>query len=110
MGNGNGRRQKVRFESMGALPASRCSADSPRLLERFQGVAKTFVFDREHFTKLGPRQDPIFAEKIQQSFLKVRSLLATDVSSYCKMRGLRVGRDKFEVHRSSRCRRAVLAR
>ena len=49
-------------------------------------------------------------EKRAIAFLNVTSFLATDVSSHCKMRGLRVGHDKFEVHRSSRCRRAVLAR
>ena len=80
MGNGNGRLQKVRFESMGALPAGRCPADSPGLLESFQGVAQAFVFDRERFTKLRPRQHSVFGEQIQHSFLNVTSLLATDVS------------------------------
>ena len=83
---------------MGALPAGRRPADSPRLLERFQGVTKALVFDRERLTELRPRQHSVFAEKIQHSFLNVRSLLASDVSRYRKMGGLRVGRDKFEVH------------
>ena len=102
--------QKVRFESIGALPSSRCPADSRRLLERFQGITKALVFDRKHFTKLRSCQHTVFSKEIQHSFLNVTSFLATDVSSHRKMCGLRVGRDKFEVHGSSRCRRAVLAR
>mgnify|MGYP003565972004 CR=1 FL=1 len=110
MGNGNGRQQKVRFESIGTLPAGRRAADSPRLLERFQGVTKALVFDRERFTKLGPGQHSVFAEKIQHLFLNIRSFLATDVSRHRKMGGLDIRRDKFEVHRSSGCGRAVFAR
>ena len=105
MGNGNGRQQKVRFESIGTLPAGRRAADSSCLQERFQGVTKAFVFDRERFTKLRPRQHSVFGKEIQYSFLKVTSPVATDVSRDRKMRGLRVGRDQFEVHRSRRCRR-----
>ena len=95
---------------MGALPAGRCAADSPGLLERLQCLAQPLVLDREHLTKLRPRQGTVFGKEIQYSFLNVMSFLATDVSSHRKMRGLHVDRDKFEVHRSSRCRRAVLAR
>ena len=95
---------------MGALPAGRCPADSPRLLERFQGVTKAFVFDRERFTKLGPRQHAVFGKEVQHSFVKVTSPVATDVSGHRKVGGLRVSRDKFKVDRSSCCRRTVLAR
>jgi hypothetical protein len=49
------------------------------LLESFQGLAQAFVFDRERFTKLGPRLHSVFAEKIQHSLLNVTSFLATDV-------------------------------
>ena len=58
---------------MGALPAGRRPADSPRLLERFQGVTKALVFDREHFTKFRSRQHSVFGKEIQHSFLKVTS-------------------------------------
>ena len=95
---------------MRALPASRCPADSPRLLERFQCLAEPLILDRERFTKLRSRQHSVFGKEIQHSFLKVTSPVASDVSSHRKVGGLGIGRDKFEVHRSRGRGRAVLAR
>ena len=109
LGNGNGRQQKVRFESVGELPAGRCTADSSGLLERLQCLAQALVFDREHLTKLRPGQQSVFDKEVEHSFLEIMSLLATNVSDHLQMRRLSVGRDQIEVHGSSRGRRAVLA-